>query len=78
MAARIFADKAFEATDKLETMPRMGRVVPEFKNATIRELILGNYRVIYRVLEDWPAVEILTIHHNARQLSAEPPTGKIK
>jgi len=80
MAARIFADKTFQATDRLEKMPQMGRVVPEFCNDTIRELILGSYRVIYCIREDLPDVEILTIHHGARPLKMaknDPMSGNL-
>ena len=29
--------------------PLTGRVVPEFENPEIREFIVGNYRIVYRV-----------------------------
>ncbi|MBN1359621.1 MAG: type II toxin-antitoxin system RelE/ParE family toxin [Sedimentisphaerales bacterium] len=44
----------------------MGRLVPEVNDPAIRELILGNYRVIYRLRGD--LVEILTVHRGARLL----------
>jgi toxin ParE1/3/4 len=40
--------------------------VPELGRKDIREIIHGNYRIIYRVLPG--EVEILTIHHGARLL----------
>ena len=46
----------------------LGRVVPESGIKEIRELIFGNYRIIYQV-NSKDLVSILTIHHSARQLS---------
>jgi plasmid stabilization system protein ParE len=44
----------------------MGRGVPEIDRHDIREVIVQNYRIIYRLLPD--EVEILTVHHGARPL----------
>jgi len=44
--------------------PLAGRVVPEMSREDIRELIEGNYRIVYQVLED--RLVILTVfeaHH---------------
>ena len=68
----VFADDAFRATDRLAELPRSGRIVPELEIENIREIILGNYRLIYRVRED--QVQILTVHHGARLLDI----GKIE
>ncbi len=45
-----------------------GKVVAEFKNESIRELIEGNYRVIYRIVSK-NRIDVLTIHHSSRDLS---------
>ncbi len=66
--AEIFADRAFVATERLGQFPLSGRIVPEIGREDIREIILGNYRVIYRVLPD--EVEVLTVHHGARLLGS--------
>ncbi|MEI8015352.1 MAG: type II toxin-antitoxin system RelE/ParE family toxin [Nitrospira sp.] len=42
------------------------RKIPEDKSGTYRELIVGNYRVVYRVDED--TVTIVTLIHGARIL----------
>ncbi|MDP1772675.1 MAG: type II toxin-antitoxin system RelE/ParE family toxin [Methylobacter sp.] len=36
-----------------------GRIVPEFKQKDIREVFLGNYRIVYRVRDD--GILILTV-----------------
>ena len=72
-AAAIFADRAFRATDHLASYPRSGRVVPELGIENIREVIVGSYRVIYRIRQD--AVQIATVHHGARLLNPEKLEG---
>ncbi len=64
--AAVFADRAFRATDRLADYPRSGRIVPELDVEHIREIILGNYRLIYRIRED--QVQVVTVHHGARLL----------
>lgn len=36
-----------ERAKLLKTQPFLGRIVPETKDESVRELILGNYRIIY-------------------------------
>jgi plasmid stabilization system protein ParE len=36
-----------ERTEQLMAFPESGRVVPEFNDKNLRELIEGNYRIIY-------------------------------
>jgi len=49
----------------LQNQPLVGRVVPELKNENIREIITGNYRIIYRVISI-KKIDILTIYHTSR------------
>ena len=67
MYARIQVERFFEETEILESFPLSGRIVPELKDETIRELIFGNYRIIYRIFSK-KVVDILTIHHGNRLL----------
>jgi toxin ParE1/3/4 len=46
--------------------PRVGRIVPKYDNPNPRELIVGSYRVIYRITSDH--IEILAVFHGAQQL----------
>ena len=64
--AAIFADRVLRATDRLASHPRLGRVVAELGIEDIREIIVGSYRVIYRLRPD--AAHVLTVHHGARPL----------
>ncbi len=47
--------------------------MPELEIDNIREIILGNYRLIYRIKED--EVQIVTVHHGAQLLDANKITG---
>ena len=64
--ARLLAVDILEAVKRLETLPELGRPVPEITTPDIREILCGDYRVIYRVRAD--LVEILTVYHGARLL----------
>jgi toxin ParE1/3/4 len=58
-----------EKTVILKSRPQIGRVVPELEIKEIRELIEGNYRIIYRLMDE-NFIEILTVHHSARDLKS--------
>jgi len=68
--ARIQINRIQSIVKVLKKQPRSGRVVPEIGNEKIRELILGNYRIIYRLPSD-KTVEVLTIHHSSRLLALD-------
>ena len=51
---------------RLIDFPASGRMVPEIGEKSIREVILGSYRIIYRRRSE--AVDVLTVHHGARLL----------
>ena len=50
-AARRWTQQLRERARKVADMPYSGRIVPEVGREDIRELIEGNYRVIYKVSE---------------------------
>lgn len=64
--ARLFVIDIFEAVEQLEEFPESGRIVPELNDSIVRELILGNYRLVYRFRRN--LVELLTLYHGARIL----------
>ena len=65
--ASLQIQKLFKRTEVLETLPFIGRIVPELKIRSIREIIEGNYRIIYRIINR-QEVHVLTIHHSKRRL----------
>ena len=52
--------------NQLKTTPEIGRIAPEINNNQIRELIYGNYRIIYRL--EKKKISILTIRHGKQIL----------
>jgi addiction module RelE/StbE family toxin len=52
-------------TQILKTIVYSGKIVAEIGKAEIRELIEGNYRIIYRIVNE-NSIDILMIHHGAR------------
>jgi toxin ParE1/3/4 len=67
--ARNFIQKIISSTEVLANFPMTGRIVPEFETPTIRELIIGNYRVVYRIRSK--NVTIVRVHHSAQILSGK-------
>ena len=67
--AEKFILRLIERTYDLKNFNRMGRIVEEFENENIRELIEGNYRIIYR-LEESSRIGIARIHHSSRLLKS--------
>lgn len=49
--------------------PKSGRVVPEIGDEQFRELIYGNYRILYRI--EKKQVSILTVRHGKQILPIE-------
>lgn len=49
----------------LKRFPQRGAVVPELDNEIIREVSVGNYRIIYRLSD---RITILGVIHGARDL----------
>jgi plasmid stabilization system protein ParE len=59
-----FYEQVSEKVKNLAKFPKIGRKVPKLDNLHIRELILKNYRKIYRELEG--KVQIVSIFHGSR------------
>ncbi|MCD6010291.1 MAG: plasmid stabilization system [Flavipsychrobacter sp.] len=51
----------------LETHTRIGKVVPEFRNDSIREIREASYRIIYRI-ESEVEISVARVYHGARLL----------
>lgn len=50
----------------LDALPRIGRVVPELNEKTVREVSLYSYRIIYQIQPTH--IDILVIIHKRRDL----------
>lgn len=66
-AAEKWIDSIFLSAEKLIDFPQSGRIVPELDHEEIREIIQGNYRIIYQINSD--NIEILTVRHSKQLLS---------
>lgn len=64
-----FVNYLIDQGETLKDHPKIGRVVPEVGNESIRELIAKKYRIIYRVFEK--RIEILTVFEGHRLLRIE-------
>lgn len=63
-AADKWVNDVFDHADLLGTQPEIGREVPELISSSYREIIFGNYRIIYKIENE---INILTLR-NSRQL----------
>lgn len=68
--AVMWAEDIFINCQELQSNPNMGRAVPEFQRPEIREIIHGDYRLIYEVKTS--QVDMLTIWHTSQQLPDQP------
>jgi len=67
--ANLLVERIVAAVDRLNSFPFSGRVVPEVGDESLREVVYGNYRIVYRVKPE--VVEIVTVFHSARLLRLE-------
>jgi len=64
--AKEFINYLIERGESISKNPKIGRVVPEISNPSIRELIVKNYRIVYSIKKE--NVEILTVFEGHRLL----------
>ena len=64
--AGLLAERLVAAVDRLRLFPESGRIVPEVGDDSLREVIHGNYRLVYRLQAK--SVEIVAVYHAARLL----------
>ena len=67
-AAEALVERIVRATERLGPFPESGRTVPELPRLAYREVIVGNYRVVYRI--DARAVWIVSVIHGRRSIHA--------
>ena len=63
-----WVDQIFNKVKRLEKFPESGRKIKESNRKEVREIIFGNYRVIYRIGRN--QIYILTVRH-LRQILPE-------
>jgi toxin ParE1/3/4 len=53
-------------TENMANFPEIGRMVPEFRQPNLREVIYRSYRIIYRLRHDKQRIDIVRFWHGAR------------
>ncbi|HKV33296.1 MAG TPA: type II toxin-antitoxin system RelE/ParE family toxin [Pyrinomonadaceae bacterium] len=64
--AMSFGYELISETDRLQEFPESGRIVPEYRNNQIREIIFRPYRIVYRVDDERGFCEIARVWHSSR------------
>ncbi|GBR72255.1 toxin Doc [Candidatus Termititenax spirochaetophilus] len=64
--AKAFVRNIFNLGNQILLFPEAGRIVPEVDDKVIREVIYGNYRVVYRI--DKSIINILAVANSAQLL----------
>lgn len=66
VTATAYVRKLRASVARLREFPFSGEVVPEFGREDLREILQGNYRLIYRVCDG--RVDVLAVFHSSRIL----------
>ncbi len=67
-SANKWVEEIFLSVEQLQQFPKSGRVLSELNNDVVREIIHGNYRIIYLI--ESIQISILTVR-NIRQILPE-------
>ena len=59
--ARRHVQRLVDHAKQLTQFPKSGRIVPEFLDENIREIILGNDRIVYQVNAKQKVVTVVTV-----------------
>ncbi|MEJ2702590.1 MAG: type II toxin-antitoxin system RelE/ParE family toxin [Sedimentisphaerales bacterium] len=65
-ASTRFVEGIFHMIEHLPAFPQSGRIVPEFNDPSIREVIRRPCRIVYRIEANRQTIEIVRIWHAAR------------
>ncbi len=67
-AADKWINDIFDRADLLTSQPEIGREVPELIGTNYREVVFGNYRIIYKIENE---IKILTLRNSRQLLSSD-------
>lgn len=62
--AASFVHRALEAGRSLNEFAERGRIVPELRDGSIREIFVFSYRLVYRIKDD--QISVLALIHGRR------------
>ena len=64
--ARGMVERIFARSEQLSSQPRLGPMVPEYEDETLRELFENPYRIVYRIADQ--QIDVVAVVHAARRL----------
>lgn len=67
--AKRVADALVRKTLRLDQVPRIGRMVPELNEETLREIPLYSYRILYEIKAEH--IDVLAVVHKRRDLQPD-------
>lgn len=71
--SRAYADRLIDRltrrSEQIRLFPRSGRIVPEYEQDDLREVIERPYRIIYRIKQD--QIDVMAVLHSNQQLPPE-------
>jgi addiction module RelE/StbE family toxin len=68
-AANRFVSRLWKRTAALKKHPRLGRIVPDANDESLREVIEGNYRIVYRLEKG--SITVVTVFEGHRLFHTE-------
>lgn len=66
ITAQLFVRRLKTSVNRLRKFPEIGSVVTEFGHSSVRQILYGAYRIIYRITPT--QIDTLTVFHSARML----------
>jgi toxin ParE1/3/4 len=63
--ARSLVERIFARSESLLSQPRLGPMVPEYEDETLRELYEDPYRIVYRITDR--QIDVVAVIHAARK-----------
>ncbi len=66
--AKFQVERIRSRTEALKKQIEIGKIVEEINDPKIREIVEGNYRIIYQIVSK-EELQILMVHHGARDLT---------
>jgi len=66
VAAKKFVRHLLQTVERLQLFPESGRIVPEFEDPHLREIIRSPCRVVYRLNHELLRIDVLRIWHARR------------
>jgi len=69
VAAEKWVHSIFDRVEQIKDFSKSDRAIPEINRKDLRELIISNYRIIYRI--ETRSISILTVKHSRQILPEE-------